>query len=95
MGMTDASTPGNTSDILTLSSDSKAKGVGIKILRDGVTPVMFTPDASVAGGPNQWRVGQFGNVGVDIPFTAYYVPTGGPITGGTANAAATYTISYQ
>lgn len=95
MGMTDANTPGNSSDVLTLSANSNAKGVGVRILRDGATAVRFTPDASISGGPNQWHVGQFGNEVVDIPFTAYFVPTGDPIIAGTANAAATYTIDYQ
>lgn len=95
MGMTDASSPGNTSDILTLSANSKAKGVGVRIMRNGVTAVKFTPNASIAGDPNQWYVGQFGNVLVDMPFTAYFVPNGDSIVGGAANATATYTISYQ
>lgn len=95
MGMTDSSNPANRSDVLGLANGSKATGVGIRIFRDGDTPVSFGPDSTAAGTPNQWPVGQYGNVAVNIPFRAHYVRTGGAITAGSANGVVTYTISYQ
>lgn len=93
--LTDAANPGNRSDILNLSSTSEATGIGIRILRADNTPVFFGPDSEAAGTVNQWQVGEFGNSSVIIPLSAQYVRTSGPVTPGSANGAATFTLSYQ
>ncbi|WP_396331548.1 fimbrial protein [Burkholderia anthina] len=91
--LTDATNTGNRSDVLGLTPDSTAKGVGVRIMNQS-TPVSYGPDSRAAGNPNQWFVTETGNRSVDIPLTAHYVRTGN-VTAGTADAVATFTMSYQ
>jgi len=93
--LTDAANPGNRSDVLTLSGSSAAKGVGIEIRRNGTIPVYYGPDSSQTGNPNQWFVTEAGNGNVNIPLNARYVRTKEALKGGTADAVATFTMSYQ
>ncbi|WP_430749398.1 fimbrial protein [Comamonas thiooxydans] len=90
----DSTTPSNRSSTLSLSSDSEAKNVGIEILRENGELVRYGPES---GAENQWMVGEFGNVPVDIKLRARYVGTSMSLkpTVGTANALATFTISYK
>jgi len=91
--LTDATNAGNRGNVLGLTPNSTAKGVGVRIMNQS-TPVSFGPDSSAASTPNQWFVTETGNRGVDIPLTAHYVRTGN-VTPGTADAIATFTMSYQ
>ncbi|KWE20254.1 adhesin [Burkholderia cepacia] len=93
--LTDNSNSGNRSDLLSLTSDSKASGVAVQILKNG-TPLRFGPDSSAPSNPNQWKAGNIpqGQGGFTIPLTARYIQTGA-LKGGTANAVATFTMSYQ
>ncbi|WP_080404563.1 fimbrial protein [Burkholderia ubonensis] len=94
--LTDASQPANMSSVLSLGADSTASGVGIQVLRgDNNALISYGPDSSQAGNPNQWFVGQFGNVDVTIPLKARYVQTASDVKAGTANGRATFTMSYQ
>ncbi|WP_400564148.1 fimbrial protein [Pseudomonas aeruginosa] len=96
--LTDSANPGNRGNRLTLSSSgstSVAKGVAVEIRRADDSLVSFGPDSSVTGNPNQWFVGQFGNTSTSIPLRARYVTTSSPLAAGQANAAATFTMSYQ
>ncbi|MCA8238378.1 fimbrial protein [Burkholderia cenocepacia] len=95
--MTDAAIPGNRSGVLTLASSgsSAAAGVGVEIRRADDTIVRYGPDSSASANPNQWFVAQQGNGHVSIPLKARYLRTVGPMKGGTANATATFTMSYQ
>ncbi|KVR00360.1 adhesin [Burkholderia ubonensis] len=94
--LTDASHPANVSSVLSLGADSTASGVGIQVLRgDNDTLISYGPDSSQAGNPNQWFVGEFGNVDVTIPLKARYVQTASDVKAGTANGRATFTMSYQ
>ncbi|WP_177340825.1 fimbrial protein [Comamonas thiooxydans] len=68
----DSTTPSNRSSTLSLSSDSEAKNVGIEILRENGELVRYGPES---GAENQWMVGEFGNVPVDIKLRARYVGT--------------------
>ena len=90
----DSTNPSNRSSTLSLSKDSKAKNVGIEILRDNGELVRYGPES---GEENQWMVGEFGNVPVDIKLRARYVGTSMTLkpTVGSANANATFTISYK
>lgn len=90
----DTTNPSNRSSTLSLSKDSKAKNVGIEILRDNGELVRYGPES---GEENQWMVGEFGNVPVDIKLRARYVGTSMTLkpTVGSANANATFTISYK
>jgi type 1 fimbria pilin len=98
--MTDVTNPANTGNVLQLAPASTASGVGIQLFKNGdSTPVAFGPDSSSAGNINQWFVG--GSVGAaqnaaySIPFRAKYVQTSSKVKGGTVEAVATITFSYQ
>jgi type 1 fimbria pilin len=91
---TDATNPGNVGTTLSLSTDSTAKGVGYQIVYNNKV-INYGPDSSAANTVNQFSVAPAGTVGpLIIPFTARYVRTGA-ITPGTADAKATFTMSYQ
>lgn len=94
--LTDVANPGNIGNALTLSKTSVAKGVGVQI-RKGEQILGFSPDSNAAGNRNQWFAGAvaYGQARLDIPLTARYVKTEENVTIGSANAAATFTISYQ
>ncbi|MCW5140957.1 fimbrial protein [Burkholderia cenocepacia] len=94
--LTDTTTPDNTSTTLSLTKDSMASGVGIQILKNG-TPLGFGPDSAAVGNTNQWYAGTItqGQANLKIPLSARYVQTGETVTPGSANARATFTLSYQ
>ncbi len=95
--LTDATNPGNTSKTLSLSRDAAAAtGVGIQILKDDVV-LGYGPDSSAVGNTNQWFAGTVrqGQAVMSIDLRARYVQTAPKITSGSANALATYTLSYQ
>lgn len=91
--LTDATNPGNVTDVLTLTGDSTARGVGIRIRNPSSNPVSFGPDSPLPNTVNQWLVGPSDSL-TSIPMTAEYVATGA-ITPGTVRAVATFTMSYQ
>ncbi|SFQ70973.1 Fimbrial protein [Pseudomonas sp. NFPP07] len=94
--LTDAVSPGNSSSNLSLvPGPTTASGVSVQILRGDGTPVSYGPDSAETGNPNQWQVGEFGNVMVTIPLKARYIQTATSVRPGSANAAATFTMSYQ
>ena len=111
MTMTDSQNPANTSTTLGLSRASTATGVGIQVLSDAPDfpprNISFGPDSSLAGNPGQFRRGLSpddgtgsGGVASDGIFTsmwltARYIQTAAAVTPGTANAIATFTMSYQ
>ncbi|MCA7925845.1 type 1 fimbrial protein [Burkholderia cenocepacia] len=90
--LTDLTNPGNMSNELTLTPDATAKGVKLRILRNG-QPVSYGPDSPAVGNPNQWYVGPSGSVS-SIPLSAQYIAAG-VVSGGTVKGAATFTLSYQ
>ena len=94
--LTDATNPGNRSNVLTLSPGSGATGVGVEIL-SGTTVLGYGADSNVLGNPGQWKAGTVspGASVFSIPLTARYVQTDEVVTVGTANARATFTMSYQ
>lgn len=94
--LTDATNTGNRSNVLTLSADSQAKGVGIEVLNGGVV-LGYGPDSNAPGNPNQWHAGTIaqGTSTFSIPLEARYVQTEPVVTPGTANGRATFTMSYQ
>jgi type 1 fimbria pilin len=91
--LTDATTPTNTTSLLSLKLSSTAAGVNLRILKSDGNPVSFGPDSAVAGTTNQWLVGASASVN-DIPLTVQYYRAAA-LTPGTVNAAATFTMSYQ
>lgn len=91
--LTDATTPANRTDLLTLTGSSTAGGVGIRIRNSSRAAVSFGPDSPVAGNTNQWLVGPSDST-TSVPMSAEYVATGS-VTPGTVRALATFTMSYQ
>ncbi|MHA7680308.1 fimbrial protein [Cupriavidus sp. PET2-C1] len=95
MTMTDASEPSNRSTLLSLSSKSKATGIGIQILRANDSLVWFGADSSQSNNQNQWFIGEYGNTAVTIPLKARYYQTAAHVTPGVVDALATFTMNYQ
>ncbi|WP_438395627.1 fimbrial protein [Caballeronia sp. DA-9] len=93
--LTDVSTPANDSTTLSLSPESTARGIGYQILFNGV-PIVFGPDSAVVGNRGQFLMTPTQTTGgvVTVPLTARYIRTG-TIGTGSANAKATFTMSYQ
>lgn len=82
--LTDATNPANRSKLLSLTRGSTAAGVAIEVLKDG----------GVLGYGEKWGAGNTAGGPVSIRLAARYVRTG-PITSGSANGQATFTMSYQ
>lgn len=94
--LTDVTNPANRTEILSLTKASTATGVGIQVTKDGA-PLKFGEDSAAAGNANQWFAGTIpqGQDTLDIPLKARYVQTGATVGLGSANAAATFMMSYQ
>ena len=94
--LTDKSNVSNRSDILTLTADSSAKGIGIKLYNNWNTPALkYGPENSAKGTENQWEFSSGVQNNPSVVFRAYYVNTDGNVKPGTVKAIATYTFSYQ
>jgi type 1 fimbria pilin len=95
MTLTDAVDPANRTSTLTLTPDSTARGVGYQISHDDVL-VYYGPASAQAYVANQFFVSTTLTTGgpLLLPFSARYVRTG-RIDGGSADALATFTMSYQ
>ncbi|WP_120293638.1 fimbrial protein [Paraburkholderia sp. BL23I1N1] len=92
--LTDNANPANTSNTLSLKSDSTASGLGFQVLNKGI-PVSFGPDSSVAGNTNQWQVGVASTGSINIPLSVRYIQTPAQVRPGTVDAVPTFTMSYQ
>jgi type 1 fimbria pilin len=99
--LTDATTPTNTTSLLTLDSNSTAQGIKLRIL-NAAGPVEFGPDSAVVGTTNQWFLGVSSSIN-GIPLTVQYYrddtnPSGtgaAALSAGSVHAQATFTMSYQ
>jgi type 1 fimbria pilin len=91
--LTDATDPGNRTELLTLADDSSASGVKLRVRKSDDSFVPFGPDSAAPGNTNQWLVGPSATTSA-IPLKVQYVSTG-TVTPGTVNARATFTLSYQ
>ena len=97
----DATTPTNTSSLLTLAPNSTARGIKLRILNNA-GPVNFGPDSAEAGTSHQWLLGASNSIG-SVPLTVQYYRDdtdssgGSPATlaAGSVHAQATFTLSYQ
>lgn len=92
--ITDAVSPSNRTDVLTLGAESTAKGIGVQVLKDQRTTVLFGPDAAGTNVQNQWLIGASPDGVLTLPLSAQYVRTGA-VTPGSVKALATFTMSYQ
>ncbi len=94
--LTDATTPSNRSDILTLTGTSTATGVGLRIYKNtDSTPLKFGPDSPVKGNENQWQLSSGTETLPSATLNVRYVNTGEGINPGTVNGISTFTFSYQ
>ncbi|PSV12969.1 hypothetical protein C0W93_04435 [Photobacterium leiognathi subsp. mandapamensis] len=95
--MTDQSSPGNTSNTLTLTDTSTAKGVGIQFFhKDDPKAIVYGPDNNTADQSNKWYIATADKDEdlIDVNFTAKYVRTG-DITAGEASGIASVTFIYE
>lgn len=92
--LSDATTPSNTSKILSAAAGSTARGVGFQISSGG-TVLSFGPVTDGSGQtPASWSAGQL-NIGANtIPLSVSYIRTG-PLESGTLQGLATFTMTYQ
>lgn len=91
--LTDATSPANTSSLLTLKNTSTAQNIRVEILREDGSSIAYGPDSAGAGTTNQWHVGSSALV-ENIPLIARYRSVGSAMPG-SVEAAATFTMSYQ
>jgi type 1 fimbria pilin len=99
--LSDATTPTNTSSLLTLASDSTAQGIKLRIL-NSAGAVDFGPDSAEAATTHQWFLGASGSVN-GIPLTVQYYrddtnssgTAPAALSAGSVHAQATFTMSYQ
>jgi type 1 fimbria pilin len=99
--LSDATTPANTSSLLTLASNSTAQGIKLRIL-NSTGPVAFGPDSAAAGTTHQWFLGASSSVnGVSLTVQYYRDDTNpsgtapATLSAGSVHAQATFTMSYQ
>ncbi|EAM8333169.1 type 1 fimbrial protein [Salmonella enterica] len=94
--LTDATDPANQSPVLSLDNASTARGMGLKIYKDGHSEALrFGPDSSVKGNTNQWRFSTYrGDPAPAVSLKVNYIRTG-DIQAGTVQAISTITFSYQ
>jgi len=99
--LSDATTPTNTTSLLTLDSNSTAQGIKLRIL-NSTGAVDFGPDSAAAGTTHQWFLGTSSSIN-GIPLTVQYYrddtnPSGtgsAVLSAGSVHAQATFTMSYQ
>ncbi len=93
--LTDASNISNVSDILTLSSDSTAKGIGFQVSYAG-KPVRFGPESALPGTTNQFLINESPGSSISIPMSASYIKTGlTTVRAGVARGQVILNMSYQ
>src|SRR5580704_19041129 len=99
--LSDATTPANTSALLTLAPNSTAQGIKLRVL-NSVGPVAFGPDSAAPGTTHQWLLGASNSIN-GVPLTVQYYrddtnPSGtasATLSAGSVHAQATFTMSYQ
>jgi len=96
VNFTDAVSPGNASDKLTLLTGSTATGVGIRLTVDG-TPVALSPNEAFHSGGTELVLQNATPTAAikQIPFNAQYVQTASSVTPGTVQAQSLVNISYN
>lgn len=99
MAFTDATTPSNTSDILTIKNDNKsAKGVGLKIFYDNNNnPISFSPQPAsfINKSPQQWELPITKSHFHQSNFHIYYINTSGKIIPGEVTGGILTTIAFK
>jgi type 1 fimbria pilin len=83
-----------TSNLLSLTPSSTAKGIAVQISKADGTLVSFGPDSANPGTTNQFLVLNQLSGMQSLPFSARIIRTG-TITPGSFTAISTFTFSYQ
>lgn len=99
--LSDATTPANTSSLLTLAPSSTAQGIKLRLL-NSAGAVNLGPDSAEAGTTHQWLLGTSSSVN-GIPLTVQYYrddtnaagTAAAELSAGSVHAQATFTLSYQ
>jgi len=87
---TDMNTPANSTGVLSVSGG--ATGVGVQMTGPNGL-ITYGPETGMA---NRWKIGtSFDNSGFTIPISINYIQTSDTIKPGTAQARASYIISYN
>ncbi|AMG56705.1 fimbrial protein [Pantoea vagans] len=84
----DASSGLSDLGVVALNSTSTASGVGVQILNENQQPIALATPFNIATYPLSSAL-------ITVPLYARYYQTAAKINPGTANAVATYTLSYQ
>ncbi|MFW0699754.1 fimbrial protein [Pantoea sp. R13S299] len=86
----DGDAPSGLSDVgvVALNTTSTASGVGVQILNENQQPIALATPFNIATYPLSSAL-------ITVPLYARYYQTAAKINPGTANAVATYTLSYQ
>ncbi|WP_161809046.1 fimbrial protein [Stenotrophomonas humi] len=92
--LTDQVDTNNRSDVLSITSQSSASGVGLQLLKNS-TVLRFGPDSKASSADNHWLAGSTGDGEFDIPLTVRYVQTAPQVKPGSVFGRVTFTLSYQ
>ncbi|KPC54123.1 fimbrial protein [Amantichitinum ursilacus] len=95
IGFTDANSPGNGGNALTLSPKSTAQGVGVQIKDLNGTAYSFGPETLTWDAAGHKTLGDWGDGKRTLSLMAHYVQTGAAIKAGSVNAMATFVMTYQ
>ncbi|EBC7388299.1 adhesin [Salmonella enterica] len=94
--LTDATTPSNISNVLTLTPESTATGIGLRLYKNNdSSPLSFGPNSPIKGNLNQWKLSAGTESMPSVVLRANYINTNGSPTAGTVNGVTTITFSYQ
>ncbi|MBP0592720.1 type 1 fimbrial protein [Paraburkholderia sp. LEh10] len=97
ISLTDAAAPSNQSNVLTLSGDSTAGGLGVQVLYQ-MQPLPLGPVSyAYSGSAPVTNVTSLGTRSGDtsVAFTARYIQTAPSVNPGTVKAVATFNLSYN
>ncbi|WP_234986756.1 type 1 fimbrial protein [Halomonas cupida] len=95
VNISDATTPSNSSEILSLQESSTASGMGVRLSHQGV-PVALAPNQMFDQNGSEFSLDSPGSEQViSLPLSAEYVQTNNTITPGTVQALAVVTIAYD
>lgn len=99
MTISDTSNYANTTDVITLSPDSTASGIGVQAFYNGQAKRLGL-DSSSKNNPNQIILNNgnattVANQNINVPLAFQYIQISENVIAGSANAAASITFSYQ
>ena len=84
---------GTAAQHLSLKSDSTASGVGVQVLYQDGTLIPFNTANSIPLGSTDYNASTGGTF--KVPMKARYIQTASTVSGGTANSAVEFTMSYE